>query len=129
MHLKTRLLIGVAAMVAFGAGAQTKTPTIEQLQAQLQAMQQMVTNLQQQINDLKTQQQHPSAQAQQQEQPPAQSVAQAMGITNQSGILFAAPTIRLVPHPTEVTSHESFTDYQEGAPRANDRTLDPAYRG
>lgn len=121
MNLKIRLLIGASAIITSVAGAQTQPPSVEQLQTQLQTMQQMVSNLQQQINDLKAQQQQAAQQA------PA--VAEATGITNKPGITFAQPTVRIVPQPAEVTSHETFRDYQEGAPRAADRTLDPQYRG
>ena len=115
MKTKTRLFIALCATLACVAGARAETPTLEQMQAQLQAMQQMVTNLQQQIIDLKTQQ--------------SETVTtKTTGDTNQA-LVFIAPTIKVPPQAAEVTSHETFRDYQEGAPRAGNLTLDPQYRG
>lgn len=119
MKTKLRLLL-LCATLSCAVRAQSQTPTVEQLQSQLQAMQQMVTNLQQQINDLKTQQQQPPTQM--------QSMARAVGLTN-AGVVFAPPNITIEPHVAQVTRHETFRDYQEGAPRPNDLTLEPEYRG
>jgi hypothetical protein len=89
------------------------------MQAQLQAMQQMVTNLQQQITDLKTQQQsHPVSAV------PGQATS-----TNAGAIVFIAPTITVLPKASQITSHETFKDYQEGAQRPGNETLDPKFRG
>jgi len=113
--VKTRIFTLVCATIAGVAGAQTPTPTLEQMQAQLQSMQQMVTSLQQQIADLKS-----------------QRVPEASGQTNGTNagaIVFVAPTITVPPKTSQVTSHETFRDYQEGAQRPGNETLDPKFRG
>ena len=121
MKIKQRLLIAVAATLAGVAGARAETPSLEQLQAQVQAMQQMVTNLQQQITDLKNQKPAPPSQM--------ESLAQGIGLTNKSVIAFIPPVIKTPPQASQITPHESLRDYQEGAQRPGNLTLDPEYRG
>ncbi len=126
MKIKQRLLIALCATLTCVARAQTQTPSIEQLQAQLQAMQQMVTNMQQQINDLKKEQ----PQAKKEEQPPSlQSVAATLGITNKAGVHFVVPTITVAPQASQITLRETGKDYQQSAPRPDNVTLDPQYKG
>ncbi|MGZ4974122.1 MAG: DcaP family trimeric outer membrane transporter [Limisphaerales bacterium] len=121
--IKTLILIAVSATLACVAGAQAQTPSLEQMQAQLQAMQQMVTNLQQQITELKGQQKAPPSQA------TTESITtKTTGDTNDA-LVFIAPQIKTPPQAAQVKSHETFRDYQEGAPRAGNLTLDPKYRG
>jgi hypothetical protein len=44
-------------------------------------------------------------------------------------ITITPPTARILKHPSQVTHRPAMNDQQEAAPRPNDLTLDPAYRG
>jgi hypothetical protein len=57
-----------------------------------------------------------------------QAAASANGGGDQV-VTITPSTARIVRHPSQVTHRPAMNDQQEGAPRPNDLTLDPTYRG
>src|SRR4051794_18240532 len=80
-------------------------------------MQKTITNLQQQLQEIKRQQQSVA---------PGTATTTTTPSTN--GIVFVPPTINN-PHPSEVRWREVLRDYQEAAPRPDNKTLDPEFKG
>lgn len=111
--MKTKILVAMLLTVAFVASAQN--PELEQLQNTIRQMQQIITNLQIEVNELKKQRTAVP--------PPDQPVAPGQGVE------FIVPTIKEPPRASQVPPRETIKDYQEAAPRPNDLTLDPEYRG
>ena len=113
--MKTKILIILSMTVALGVRAQA--PDLGQLENTVKAMQQMITNLQQEILELKKQQAKSPPSATQPAAAPA------------GGVEFVAPTIKTPPAASQIIPHESLRDYQEAAQRPGSLTLDPKYRG
>ena len=113
--MKTKILVVLSMTIALVASAQA--PDLEQLQNTVKALQQMVTNLQQEVLELKKQRAIPMA--------PTNELA-----TQEKGAVeFISPTIKTPPKASQVEQRDSFHDYQEAAIRANNVTLDPKYKG
>jgi hypothetical protein len=122
--MKRKLLATIPLLIATAAGAQS--PTIEQLQSTVDNMQKTIQDLQQQIIELKKQQQMappPAAAA-----PPTMVTNKSMTLTPET-VTFSQNVTQVTGRPSEVTWRNTLNDQQEGAPRANDLTLDPQYRG
>jgi hypothetical protein len=113
--MKTKILVVLSMMLALVASAQA--PDLEQLQNTVKALQQMVTNLQQEVIELKKQR--------------APSAAPTNEIAGQekSAVEFIPPTIKTPPKASEVTPRDTINDYQEAAQRPGSLTLDPKYKG
>src|SRR6187431_3233902 len=113
--MKTKILVVLSMTMALVAGAQA--PDLEQLQNTVKALQQMVTNLQQEVISLKKQQ--------------AVSATSTNGLAVQEkGVVeFVVPSIKTPPKASEVTPRETIKDYQEAAQRPGSLTLDPKYKG
>jgi hypothetical protein len=113
--MKIRALVAASIMIPLIAGAQN--PDLEELQKTVKAMQQIITNLQQEIIQLK-------------KQAPAPAITTAQPATTESkGVEFIPPTITKPPQASQIVPHESLRDYQEAAQRPGNVTLDPKYRG
>src|SRR5687767_15070836 len=112
--MKTRIIGLLAALAVVTARAQN--PDLDQMQSMLKAMQQTITNLQTEIEELKRQQAKSAALTQ-------------VGTTNGSEVQFIIPTIKRPPGLSQIVPHESMRDYQEAAQRPGSLTLDPKYRG
>ena len=112
--MKRKLISVLSLSVPLVAGAQN--PSVDQLQTTVNDMQKTIINLQQQLQEVKRQQQAVAA----------GPVATTTPSTN--GIVFVPPTINH-PNPSEVRWREELRDYQEAAPRPNDKTLDPEFKG
>ena len=120
--MKAKILTTIPLTLALAAGAETMTP--DQLQSTVDQMQKTIQNLQEQLQELKQQQQMGAM--------PTNSTVLS---TNQSvtispdTVVFSQTVTQINGHEAQVTSRSTFNDQQEAAPRANDLTLDPKYRG
>src|SRR6185436_5585636 len=112
--MKIRALVVFLMTFALVAGAQN--PDLEQLQNTVKALQQMVTNLQQEVIELKKQQAAPAA-------------TNAIAVQEKGAVEFIPPTIKTPPKASEVTARDTLNDYQEAAQRPGSLTLDPKYKG
>src|SRR5215203_555747 len=113
--MKTKILIVL--LLTFALVASAQNPDFEQLQNAVKALQQMVTNLQQEVISLKKQ------------QAPAASVTNAIAVQEKGAVEFIPPTIKTPPKASEVTPRDTLNDYQEAAQRPGSLTLDPKYKG
>jgi len=113
--MKTKILVLLALTTALVARAQN--PDLEQLQSTVKAMQQMITNLQQEVIELKKQQVTPPRAA----APPVTSP--------EKGVEFIAPSIKAAPEASQIVPRDALNDQQEAAQRPDNLTLDPQYRG
>ena len=109
------MLLGAALVFAGGitAVAQTSEPSeLEQLKAQMQAMQKSMEAMQQKIDDLEK-----------------EKAAVAPATNAAEGVTFAPPTKPIVGKASPVAERDNMNDQQEAAPRPRGETLDPKYRG
>ena len=113
--IQKKIMIALPLSATLVAGAQTAD--LNQLESQVKAMQETISNLQQQINDLKKQQATAPP-------PPTQPTSTERGV-----VQFVPPVIKTPPPASEVTHRDTMRDYQEGAQRPGSVTLDPEYRG
>ena len=112
--MKIKILVVLSMMLALVASAQN--PDLEQLQNTVKALQQMVTNLQQEVIQLKKQQ-------------AGTLVTNAFAVQEKGAIEFIPPTIKTPPQGQRGDARDTINDYQEAAQRPGSLTLDPKYRG
>ena len=116
MIMKKNTLKSYSAIIALVAAGIISAPAqstdIDQLKAAMQTMQKNMEDMQKKIAQLE-----------------AEKAATAAPGTNAAGITFAPPSKPLVPHTSPVADRQNMNDQQAAAPRLNDLTLDPEYRG
>src|SRR5689334_6117099 len=135
--------LGVLVTILIAAAVATPSPAseIDELKAQIQSMQKSMEQMQQKISKLERENQ------QQKQQTAAAKPAQTGGkeepgrvstatTTTTSVDQYRNQTVTIVPsavtiesHASQVTPRGALNDNQEPAPRPNDLTLDPKYRG
>jgi hypothetical protein len=107
-------LLAIGALIAAGViTAPAQSSELDQLKANMQTMQKNMEAMQQKIAELETQ----------------KGAAPAPGTNAGQGVTFATPTKPIVGHESQVSDRNNMNDQQEAAPRPNDLTLDPKYRG
>ena len=131
----TLLLVLVTGMFALPARADE----LEDLKAQMQQMQQTMQQMQKKISQLETENarqkqapKHVATAPKQQPAAPAEGPHPAPPTFNANGdqvVTIAPPTRTIQAHQSEVQQRAAMNDQQEAAPRPNDLTLDPQYRG
>jgi hypothetical protein len=133
--------LGVLVTILIAATVAPRSPAseIDELKAQIQSMQKSMEQMQQKIGKLERENQ------QQKQQTAAAKPAQTGGkegarrvstTTTTSVDQYGNQTVTIVPsavtiesHASQVTPRGALNDNQEAAPRPNDLTLDPKYRG
>jgi hypothetical protein len=111
MKKKTLVLFS---MIAFGLSARADSPgDIERMQSSMQAMQQTISNLQEEVAELKMH----------------QATNPAPTVQSGKGTEFTVPTITTPEGESQIIPHESLRDYEEAAQRPSKITLDPKYKG
>ncbi len=117
-------------MFALVAGAQNTnnaSSELEELRSMVKGMQQVITNLQQEVRELKQQQQLVTPTP-----PPAPVVAPTNVVataTPGKAVKFVSPTITVPPEASQIIPRDNLNDQQVPAPRPGNLTLDPAYVG
>jgi DcaP outer membrane protein len=125
--------------VVIGLAVPAHASELDELKAQIQAMKQSMEEMQQKINRLERDNQ------QQKQQTAAAKPAQTAGKEGPGRVSttstttvdqYGAQTVTIAPaavtiesHASQVTPRGALNDNQEPAPRPNDLTLDPKYRG
>jgi hypothetical protein len=115
MKLKTmKSLPAIIVLIAAGAvTAPAQSSELDQLKSAMQTMQKNMTEMQQKITELEMQ----------------KGMATTPGTNAGQGVVFTTPPAPVVGHESQVTDRNNMNDQQEAAPRPNDLTLDPKYRG
>src|SRR5436190_14985885 len=101
--MKTKILVFLSMTMALVAGAQA--PDLDQLQNAVKALQQMVTNLQQEVISLKKQ------------QAVSATATNVVVVQEKGAVQFVVPSIKTPPKASEVTPRDTLNDYQEAAQR------------
>lgn len=131
---KALLIVSVALLVAAGSTTTTRASELDELKATMQSMKKSMDEMQKKIAELERENQKqkrltstfkkaPSAPA---EGPAATSQVNAQG---GQAVTIAPKSVTIEGHASEVTQRSAMNDQQEAAPRPNDLTLDPKYRG
>jgi hypothetical protein len=128
-------MVSLALLAAVGITAPARGSELDDLRATVQSMQKSMEQMQQKIAELEQENKKQKQQAAASRAAPA-AVAQAPapGPTseNVSGnqVVTIAPTaVTIEGHASEIKDRPAMDDQQESAPRPNDLTLDPKYRG
>ncbi len=133
-NYKALLVVGVALLVAVGSTATPRASELDELKATMQSMKRSMDEMQTKIAELERENQKqkrhaatfktaPPAPA---EGPTTTSQVNAQG---DQVVTFAPKTVTIEGRGSEVTQRSAMNDQQEAAPRPNDLTLDPKYRG
>src|SRR6516225_9032851 len=131
------LVVGLAFFAAFGTSAPARASEVDELKATVQAMQKSMEQMQARITELEQEnhKQKKQAATSRTAPPPAAVVAPAAGPTSvgESGnnqVVTIAPTaVTIEGRASQIKDRPAMDDQQEAAPRPNDLTLDPKYRG
>jgi len=109
---------------------------IDELKATIQSMQKSMEQMQNRITELEREnhKQKQQAAASRAAPPPAAVVAPAAGPTSASAsgtqvVTIALTTVTIEGRASQIKDRPAMDDQQEAAPRPNDLTLDPKYRG
>jgi len=109
---------------------------IDELKATIQSMQKSMEQMQNRITELEREnhKQKQQAAASRAAPPPAAVVAPAAGPTSASAsgtqvVTIAPTTVTIEGRASQIKDRPAMDDQQEAAPRPNDLTLDPKYRG
>jgi len=104
----------IIALVAAGIiTAPAQSADLDQLKSDMQTMQKNMEAMQQKINELEKE----------------KSAAATAGTNAVEGISFLPPTNSVIPHASAISDRNNINDQQEAAPRLDDLTLNPEYRG
>jgi flagellar motor protein MotB len=135
-RIRRLFALGATAFVALSLVHSVQASELEELKATMQQMQQQMQQMQKKIAQLE----HENAQQkkQQRKQPSTTAATTAPESTNvpPSGNAPSNETVTIAPEAvtiegraSEVRQRPAMNDQQEAAPRPNDLTLDPKYRG
>ena len=112
--------------VGVGLTAPTRGSEIDDLKAQMQAMQKSMEQMQKKIAQLESENQ---AQKQRTAAAKPAPLGPAQAPPGASAVTIAPPTVTVEGHASEIKQRPAVNDQQVAAPRPNDLTLDPKYRG
>ncbi len=114
--MKTKTMKSYSAVIALVAAgiitAPAQSSELDQVKSAMQTMQKNMEEMQQKIAELE-----------------AEKGAAAAPGTNAQGVTFTTPPKPIIGHESAVADRDNMNDQQEAAPRPNDLTLDPKYRG
>ena len=131
------VLVIVALSIGVGSTSSARASEIDDLKAEMRIMQQSMDQMQKKISQLeqenqKQKQKQQVAATRTVPAPPAEGPRPAPPLIDANGnavVTIAPRTVTLESHASEVTQRPAVNDQQEAAPRPNDLTLDPKYRG
>ena len=130
---KRSVAVALAVFVSFALVAPSRASEVEELKATVEAMQKNMEQMQARIAELEQenhkQKQHAAASK------PAAAVTTApveggapAGVSDQT-VTIAPTAVTIQARASEIRDRQAMDDQQEAAPRPNDLTLDPKYRG
>jgi hypothetical protein len=133
----TPFSLTLAFLISFAGLTSVRASEIDELKATIQSMQKSMEQMQSRITELEQEnhRQRKQATASRTAPPPAAAVAPAsaptvVGESGSTQIVTIAPTaVTIEGRPSQIKDRPALDDQQEAAPRPNDLTLDPKYRG
>ena len=137
---KKSLSFFATVVIAVEFAAPARASELDELKAQMQSMQKTMDQMQQKINKLERENQQQKqqtaaakpAQTGGKEGPGRVTAATTTTTVDQYGnqaVTIAPATVTIEGRPSQITDRPAMDDQQEAAPRPNDLTLDPKYRG
>lgn len=131
------VIVMIALSIGVGPTSSARASEIDDLKAEMRIMQQSMDQMQKKISQLeqenqKQKQKQQVAATRTVPAPPAEGPHPAPPLIDANGnavVTIAPQTVTLEGHASEVTQRPAVNDQQEAAPRPNDLTLDPKYRG
>jgi cell division protein FtsB len=134
---KKSLALTLAMFVSLAAVAPARASEIDELKATIQSMQKSMEQMQSRITELEQENHKQKKQtAASRSAPPSDAaVAPAAGsisapVASGDQVVTIAPTaVTIEGRPSQIKDRPAMDDQQEAAPRPNDMTLDPKYRG
>jgi hypothetical protein len=132
---QTTLLVAFTLVVTVGLAVPAPASELDDLKAQMQAMQKSMEQMQNKITQLEQENQKQRQQAAaSRAAPSAPTGARLAGPTSETAggnqvVTIAPATTTIEGHASEIKQRPAVNDQQVAAPRPNDLTLDPKYRG
>jgi hypothetical protein len=135
--MKIPFVTTFALSIAIGTTFPARASEIDDLKAEMRIMQQSMDQMQKKILQLeqenqKQKQQQQAAVSRTNPPSPAEGPRPAPPLIDANGnqvVTIAPKAVTIAGHASEVTDRPAVNDQQEPAPRPNDLTLDPKYRG
>jgi len=142
-NCKLTTIAGITLIIALASAVPVHASELDDLKAQLQTMQETMAQMQKKISRLeeenqkeKQKQRQATATAKTQalpaegpkEAPPSAGPA-SVDASGTQVVTIAPSAVTIEGHASQVTDRPAMNDQQEAAPRPNDLTLDPKYRG
>jgi len=136
-NARIALIIAVVLLVGVGSTLSARASEIDDLKAQMRIMQQTMDQMAKKISQLeednqKQKKQQQVAASRKSPASPAEGPHPAPALIDANGnavVTIAPKPVTIEGHASEVTQRPAVNDQQEAAPRPNDLTLDPKYRG
>src|SRR5262252_1950054 len=129
----------LALLIGVGSTMSVRASELDDLKAQMRVMQETMDQMQKKITHLEQENQKQKQQQQQQvatskkaPAPPAEGPRGAPPARDANGnavVTLVPKPVTVEGHASEVTERGALSDQQEAAPRPDDLTLDPKYRG
>ena len=135
MNRRTGVTVLLALLVGVGSTMSARGSEIDDLKAEIRLMQQSIDQMQKKITQLEQENQKQKQQVSVSKtaaHPPAEGPHPApplMGASGNQVVTIAPSPVTIEGHASQVTQRPAINDQQEAAPRPNDLTLDPKYRG
>src|SRR5215831_13853280 len=128
---RTPATVSLAFLAALGVATPIHASELDDLRASVQAMQKNMEQMQKKINQLEQENRKQKQQASTSKPAaaPAEGPVTSPSSTAAQAVTIAPTAVTIEGHPSQVTQRPSMNDQQEAAPRPNDLTLDPKYRG
>jgi cell division protein FtsB len=133
---KKSLGLMLSVFISFAVVAPTRASEIDELKATIQSMQKSMEQMQARITELEQEshKQKKQTAASRTAPPPAATVESAAGPPSAAAggnqVVTIAPTaVTIQGRASQIKDRPAMDDQQEAAPRPNDLTLDPKYRG
>jgi len=127
------LIVSLALLVALGTNAPARADELEDVKAAMQSMQKTMEQMQKKIAQLEHDNQKQKQKAAASKSSPAAAAEgpATAGVTANGDqvVTFTPKAVTIEGHASEVRQRDAMNDQQEAAPRPNDLTLDPKYRG
>jgi cell division protein FtsB len=136
---RSKLIVSLAVLLAVGTTVPARASELDGLKAQIQSMQKNMEQMQNRITELEQEnhKQKQQASASRTAQPPSAPAAVAEPASGPASVssdgnqvVTIAPTaVTVEGRASQIKDRPAMDDQQEAAPRPNDLTLDPKYRG
>jgi hypothetical protein len=130
--IKKSIAITLAVFVSFAVGTPTRASEIDELKATIQAMQKNMEQMQSRITELEHENHKHQQQATASRVAPAAAVVATESTSppaSDQTVTIAPTAVTIQARASEIKDRPAMDDQQEAAPRPNDLTLDPKYRG